>query len=250
MISLLFVFSLSSIEGPIPGCEETFQGLEEGGYSITRTIEPGQFLCFMGSVLIKADKNFVATYAFKSNSDGTTSEIKTAENPFLIGSLTSKAFIKFAAKDSSEKLVISLTCVKPSEQTNTQFFGGVFTTMKSFKKSISISYQRTLAIVAINEVPLSITAPVSQSLTKTLTVNGHSTTTEKSGNAIYLSLTPNYKDQSFYSKSEKVTIECSQILMPKKMNNTLIISVKIFSIFSHQKVPTAVIKLFNIHKLI
>ncbi|EAY00278.1 hypothetical protein TVAG_323970 [Trichomonas vaginalis G3] len=155
MLSLLIFFSISE-SNPISGCENIASEEIKAGFTLVKTIESNGILCFKGSALLKADKNFVATYAFVSENSASTSTM-TKENPFLIGSGDKTTYIKIAPKDPNEKLQISLTGARLSSNSASLFKVGVFSTLKYFQKSISISNTQNLHLVAINEVPFRFT---------------------------------------------------------------------------------------------
>ncbi|EAY08940.1 hypothetical protein TVAG_485870 [Trichomonas vaginalis G3] len=124
---------------------------------ITKTVSKGSVLCIKGSVLIKSDNQFVATYKISKrgiNEEEIIIKTGTKENPFYFGSYSNIQEMKIEAKDPSTDLQVSILGLSSSYPSiNNKKSFTVFTTMKSFNKYIVISPLRSLGLFTWTQYP-------------------------------------------------------------------------------------------------
>ncbi|EAX97386.1 hypothetical protein TVAG_374670 [Trichomonas vaginalis G3] len=155
----MFAFLLINIwsaDISIEGCTYQNSFTVGMGSHLTRTVSKGTVLCIEGSVLIKSDNPFVATYKIiEKDRQGTKIIIKTGtkENPFLFGAKMKENEMKIEAMDPSQDLKLEIVGIRTSDPNLLRSYS-IFTTMKSFNKVIEITPKRALDVFTWNQYPL------------------------------------------------------------------------------------------------
>lgn len=206
MFALFAIRSLSAID-PIPGCTDQNKVPMANSMIVTKTIAAGsgESICVESSVLIKADKDYTVNYKFDDAATQQNGELKSVENPVLVGSLTKLNKIKITPKNAGEAITITLIGVPMSQGVGGGHYYGVFSTLKNMEKKMKINMLQGLALVATNAIPLKFTI-TSEKSDKIFMADLD--LQKKIGNSISLSLSSHHDDKENTFSSEEVTIKC------------------------------------------
>ncbi|EAY00338.1 hypothetical protein TVAG_307840 [Trichomonas vaginalis G3] len=185
MLALFLIRSYSEIQA-IEGCTDvnTFDAAILAKISY-HSVQAGEVICYKGSIVMQANKEIIVTYKFVDEEKSIDGTLNTFKNPFYICSHDKKPYTKIAAKDQTKGFDISVVSVHGSKNESNKNIWEVFSTARTFNKSVTISPLQSVRLIAENSNSLRLTI-------NNTNIQKHITYDERedieSGSSLYLEL--------------------------------------------------------------